>query len=304
MSYDAPFPSPSPEALRAIADRHGLSGEIVRMDTVGMVNAVWSIGDGAILRIPKDEPVSLAETLAESVVAPIARDAGVLTPRLLAWDPACDLVSVPYTVWERAPGRTFASVVADPADHPLWSDVGAAIASLHDVNPEVSDPHGWVPEESGLDPWDLLARARGGCDLRAFQVDWVARWLDRLRPAFDGPRERRLLHDDLHPFNLLVDGPPGAEALTAILDWGDAGFGDSALEFVAIPSRAVPRALRGYRSVRPLDDLAVGRIVAWQLAIALDLVLGAPRIPPVIRWVELLRVDWADPSMRPWAPPA
>lgn len=300
------FPAPTDASLDAIRRRHGLEGACTRLDTVGQVNAVWAIGDAHILRIPRDDETCLRETWAESVAAPAAAAAGLPTPRLVAFDARCDLVPVPYTVYERAPGAVFARATRDPATvSSVWHDVGAAIARFHRDQAAPDDPEGRLPDERGPDPWAIVERVRAGCELRGFQIDWVDRWLARLAPAFAASPERLLLHDDLHPFNLLVDGLADEPRLSAILDWGDAGWGDPALEFVSMPTRAVPAAFDAYQTVRPLDPLAPGRIIAWHLGIALDLLLlDPPPVPRTVRWIELLRGPWDHPAFAPWAPPA
>ena len=51
----------------------------------------------------------------------------------------------------------------------------------------------------------------------------------------------------------------------AIIDWGSAGLGDTALDFAGVPLRAVPHMLAGHREIAPLDgdETAEQRIVSW-----------------------------------------
>jgi aminoglycoside phosphotransferase (APT) family kinase protein len=42
-----------------------------------------------------------------------------------------------------------------------------------------------------------------------------------------------------------------AGELLAIIDWGDAGWGDPTLDFAAIPLEAIPYAREGYESEAP-----------------------------------------------------
>lgn len=60
--------------------------------------------------------------------------------------------------------------------------------------------------------------------------------------------ERRFIHDDIHPMNIMCS----AEGeLLALIDWGDAGWGDPTLDFAGIPLEAVPSALEGYEAEAP-----------------------------------------------------
>ena len=50
-----------------------------------------------------------------------------------------------------------------------------------------------------------------------------------------------MIHMDIHPWNVFVD--PERDELTAIIDWGDASWGDPALEFASMPMQAMPAML-------------------------------------------------------------
>ena len=96
--------------------------------------------------------------------------------------------------------------------------------------------------------------------------------------AFGKGRDRYgLIHADLHPHNVLVDG----EALT-VIDFDDAGYGWHAYELaVAVfGHRADPRfaamlraLVAGYRVVRPLSERAVAAVPAF-VAIRAIVLLG------------------------------
>ena len=80
----------------------------------------------------------------------------------------------------------------------------------------------------------------------------------------------------------------GAETLEylALLDWGSAGWGDPAWDFAAMPLRAVPFLLAGYREIGPVeqDDTAEVRILWRQLQLALYLLQREPQ--PARAWAE------------------
>lgn len=65
--------------------------------------------------------------------------------------------------------------------------------------------------------------------------------------------------------------------LLALIDWGDAGWGDPTLDFAAIPFDAVGVALEGYNAIAALGDYAGARIVWDHLQNALDDVVEDPR---------------------------
>lgn len=301
MSPEPPFPEVSDAVLAAIALRAGIpQSPIERLHSTGVVNAVWAVGDRWVVRVPRADDDSVAETMAERVAAPLAFAAGVRTPRLVLFDDTRELVPVPYTVFERADGVPLGTLSIDHAHAPrLWEAVGADLARLH----AAPVPDFGLPSEVLEDPHPRLLALRSNDALRPPQLAWFTDWIARLEPALT-PVSPVLLHDDAHPMNVLVDADGGYAAL---LDWGDAGVGDPAIEFAAMPLRAVPAALQGYRSVRPLDDAAEGRILRAHIAIALWL-LGPDRKPgwpgPAVRLTELLRFVAEGPhfGFEPWLP--
>lgn len=74
----------SPETLRQIGERHGIAGCYVeRLPETGIFNAIYRLGEGAIVRIPRNHPTFIQAACNEVVAVPAARAAGVRTSRLL-----------------------------------------------------------------------------------------------------------------------------------------------------------------------------------------------------------------------------
>jgi hypothetical protein len=94
----------SPDAARVIAARHGLGSRAVTpLAHAGVINAVYLFGDDPVLRAPRDHPAHIEQARVEAVAIPAARDAGVRTPALVAYDDACDLLPVPYLLVRARP---------------------------------------------------------------------------------------------------------------------------------------------------------------------------------------------------------
>src|SRR5687767_5916883 len=91
----------SPETLSALAFRYGAdTADVARLPETGIFNAIYRLGDGAILRIPRNHPKFVAAACHEAIAVPAARATGVVTPRLLEYDDSLELLPVPYTVYE------------------------------------------------------------------------------------------------------------------------------------------------------------------------------------------------------------
>ena len=255
----------------------GLSGEPVALASIGVANRVYRVGD-AVVRIAVGTDESITDARTESVAVPAAVAAGILTPRLRCFEP-----SVPFTVYDHVEGEPALSAGEGPA---TWHAVGRELARLHERVTTVADPHGWLDVPGGLDPRELLHAAP--------ESTWerLGRWADVLP---DHPDEVRFLHGDLHAGNILVrDGE-----LAALIDWGDAGFGDVAWEFEPLPIDALPQVLAGYG--RRGDDLLWGRVLRAHLSFALHRIAWPkPRHPPDAKLRALVRFATSDACPPEW----
>ena len=243
-----PFPELSETQLLAICERHGFArGPFGRLPSTGVVNAIYTVGDDVVLRVPKDAPGTLADTFTESVAVPAAMAAGVRTPALLAFDESCDIVGVPFGAyeWVHAPHGW-------PMGAEGWRDLGRQLATLHTGVASCPDPLGrldapgrWCHADQVLGALprldDVDVRRRLAAALRA------------LEPAvqdFEANGAPRLVHDDIKDSNLLQ----GDDDAVVLIDWGDAGWGDAALDLRNIPPERTADVLAGYRAVAPVDD--------------------------------------------------
>ena len=275
-----------PEIDREISHRHGLDGDVFSpLPEVGIFNRIYPLGEGLLLRVPRDHPAFVAAARKESVAVPAAREAGVRTPRMISFDDTGDLLSVPYSIYERVHGETLGLLDLDPAEAPgAWRDLGRDLSRLHSGVPEdgptaglelepMPDPRPW-PDEISAEGYFTSTEAR-----------WFSEWLDRLAPAALATVHRRFLHGDSQATNVMV----GSETLEylAVLDWGGSGWGDPAWDFAGVPLRVVPFMLEGYREVAPLsgDETAEARIILWRhLQLSLYLLRRDPQ--PERSWAE------------------
>jgi aminoglycoside phosphotransferase (APT) family kinase protein len=150
--------------------------------------------------------------------------------------------------------------------------LGRVLGALHASPASEASAAGVEP-----DPWrdDLPGRAR--------DVDmWLAKMPAVQRARFEALRDPpprhpgapRLLHGDLMPYHVLVDGG----TLSGLIDWGDVCLGDPAIDLGGVLYLGGPAALRAcldaYR--QPIDAGAVARARYVALfAAAMDVVWAA-----------------------------
>jgi len=238
-----------PELIDAMFARHGVPGRWEVLPSTGLANRIFATRD-VVLRVATDHPDGVVDARTESVAAPVARAAGVLTPRLITFDDSRTLVERPFSLWERVHGETLGltSLSSRQAAN-VWRGVGRELARLHLRVRECADPEGYLDEPRRDQDVDAAVKRLVDAkkiDIKAAQR--VERLTEDLRSYIATGIGTRFIHDDIHPMNLMcsADGE-----LLAIIDWGDAGWGDPTLDFVRIPFDTIRSTLEGYETEAP-----------------------------------------------------
>lgn len=207
----------------------------------------------------------------------MARAAGILTPQLIVFDDTRTLVDRPFSLWERVHGETLGlATLTRRQVSEVWRGVGTELAKLHLRVRECADPAGYLDQPACNQ--DIGGTVKRLVDAGRVDIDTarrVERMAGELWLRIAQATETRFIHDDVHPMNVICS--PGGELL-AIIDWGDAGWGDPSLDFAAIPMDDVPSALQGYEAESPgLLGRDPEARVAWnRLLDALDDVWDTP----------------------------
>lgn len=282
--------TPEPALVDAMFERHGVPGPWEVLPATGLANHIFATRD-VVLRVATDHRHGISDALTESVAAPVARAAGILTPDLIAFDNTRTLVDRPFSLWERVQGETVG--LADLSDFGttrVWRDVGRELARLHVRVRECPDPNGYLDDPARyIDLGRALRQLveAGTLDTgMARRVEVLAEELDAGAAVSIGSR---FIHDDVSPMNIMCTT---AGELLAIIDWGDAGWGDPRLDFAAMPLAAVPAALAGHEEEAPglLGALPAARVAWYKLTDAVDDLLDTPGPPPDLEALrQLLR---------------
>jgi aminoglycoside phosphotransferase (APT) family kinase protein len=257
-------PTPvSKNAFAAIAARHGIGTRSFRLlPDVGIINSIYLVGDDLILRVPRNHPAHIEQLRTEATAAPVAKAAGVRTPRVVAFDDSCEVLPVPYMLVERVHGDTLGLLEVPAEDTPLtWEELGKDLALLHTQVTRQS-PAGTLKSQEELPgPMELAeVRANDGW-FTTHEAKWLLAWLGRLVPLVEAQQSECFLHCDVQATNVIVK--PGSLDYVAILDWGSAKWGDVSWDFGGVPMRAVPWILAGHRKVARIDDGIEARIL-WR----------------------------------------
>lgn len=156
----------------------------------------------------------------------------------------------------------------DAAGHAPWPAWREALLSVRDEHPRTA---GWA---------DRLATRPGPATVFRRGVDALADMLRQLERRWPDGAPRRIVHGDLLNRNVLVD-PEREHPVTAILDWGNAMYGDPLYDaawllfwqpwypaWTAVDIRSAIE--RQWRAADPPPDDLDARLLAYQLHIGLD----------------------------------
>ena len=259
---------PTPDLVDAMFGRYGVSGPWKPLPSTGLANRVYATRD-VVLRVATDHPEGVMDARTESVAAPAARRAGVLTPGLIAFDDSRTLVDRPFSLWERVHGETLGLIDLNRRQiAEVWSRVGRELARLHLGVRACPDPNAYLDQPGrDLDLDSLLKPLVDAGRVTNETAGAVERLARELEADVTARLNARFIHNDVHPMNVMCSR---AGALLALIDWGDAGWGDPTLDFATIPLEAIPFAVQGYESEAPgaLGDFPEARFI-W------DKLLGA-----------------------------
>jgi aminoglycoside phosphotransferase (APT) family kinase protein len=161
----------------------------------------------------------------------------------------------------------------------VWRAVGSELAKLHIGVRECADPNGYLDQPGrNQDVGAVLNQLVAAQKIKVDAAQRIERFAKELQLSSATEVEPRFIHDDIHPMNIMCSNNG---ELTAILDWGDAGWGDPALDFAAMPLEAIGLALEGYEAEtsRPLSALFVARIAWYKLLDAVDDLWVSPGRP-------------------------
>jgi aminoglycoside phosphotransferase (APT) family kinase protein len=268
-----------PELIAAMFARHGVLGPWEELPSTGVANRIFATRD-VVMRVATDHPEAVPDARTESVAAPVAHAAGVLTPRLIAFDQTHTLLGRPFSLWERVHGETLGVTnLSPPKIAEVWRAVGSELAKLHMRVRACADPNGYLDQpERNPDVCGALQQLVAAQKIKVDAAQRLERFAQELQLSSAPQVEPRFIHDDIHSMNIMCSN---TGELVAILDWGDAGWGDPALDFAAMPLEAIGPALEGYEAEtsHPPSALFVARVAWYRLLDAVDDLWVSPGRP-------------------------
>jgi aminoglycoside 2''-phosphotransferase len=249
--------SPTPDPANAFLPRiRAIAPELEIRTAVyngnGLINDVVIVNDALVFRFPKDDYGRNALVGELAVLR-------ALRPRIEVPIPHPFYTSPDAIAYERLPGETLSRELllslAPAAQQRLADELGGFLRGLHHTPVDETLPRTLAPSrrEDWADMWRKIDESVLPISMDHQRV-WATELFDRMlgdERAFD--YEPRLIHGDLGPYHILCDQAAGR--LTAILDFGVAGFGDPATDLGGLlqiyGERFVRRILGAYPEAQP-----------------------------------------------------
>ncbi|MFJ6726074.1 aminoglycoside phosphotransferase family protein [Streptomyces sp. NPDC091281] len=232
---------------------------ITVVDSAGTENAIYRLGDGLAVRLPRTEGAVGQVAFEKAWLPRLAPLLPTAVPELIAVGRAGPGYPFPWAISRWIDGSHPATEPAQrPDDHRLARDLGEFVTALREAD-STGARAGYrsVPlrtRDATVREW--TARATDDVDAPALLAAWEQA-LDQ--PDWDGPA--RWTHGDLIPGNILVEDG----RLRAVIDFGTAGVGDPACDAIPAWTFLSAEGRRTFRAAGGFDDAAWARGRGWAL---------------------------------------
>ena len=260
---------PDSDRIDAIFAEYRIADAWEQLASTGVANWIYATRD-VVLRVATDHRDGVPDARTESVAAPAAYAAGILTPRMIAFDDTRSIVDRPFSLWERIHGRTLGQGTLPPeANQVAWRAVGRELARVHRLVTVCDDPHGYLDVPGDEPDADrLLATLVAEERLDATTAREIAAACRELGQSARAP-DVVFTHGDVHRMNIMCNDEG---KLLAVIDWGDACWDDPMRDFAGMPLDAIPVAVAGYEGEagQPLETASRARLIRSKVVSALD----------------------------------
>ncbi|PKM58459.1 MAG: hypothetical protein CVU98_00785 [Firmicutes bacterium HGW-Firmicutes-3] len=234
--------------IREILKKNQINESFVKLTTHGIANEIYATPN-FILRIPTDHPEANSDAYTESVAAPLAKLNGIKTPKLICFDDSFSIINKTYSIWERVHGLTLGEIDNYLQYSNTWREIGFEIGKLHINIKNCDDPNGWLdnPETFREYTKETMIKSLSNSDLNS---TYILGFIEKKYTNDIYSYKKCFVHGDTNEFNFLCNEN---DQLLSVIDWGDAGWGDPAIDFYMIPIEVIDNVLDGYSEIAGIN---------------------------------------------------
>lgn len=234
------------EIIHRIQAQHGIGEHFIDRETSGLANYLY-MSEHYVLRIPTDHEEAQNDAYTEAVAAPRAYEQGIATPYLVVFNDERNILPKSYSIWERIDGVSLDNYSGSSSVN-CWISVGKELAAVHSRITTCEDP------QERLDTPDR-DYTKEGLEKALKALPRPSKLLERIVETHyttdTFTYEKRFVHGDIHEGNILIREP---DTFLSLIDWGDAGWADPAIDFYLISPHWITYALWGYSQVVSLRE--------------------------------------------------
>jgi len=227
-----------------------------RLDSTGTVNAILMLGDAHCVRLPLQAWAGQALRNEWQVLPVIARHVSIGVPNVVAVGHPGQGYPLPWAIYDWIPG--VAGGVSLPDEVATANTLARFIGELHSIPVTGDVPAAGRAPLAQLD--EATVQAIGQCGDLIDGAGALAMWRE-LCSAEPWDGRPSWIHADLLKPNLIFDGT----RLRAVIDFGSAGIGDPAFDFVPAWSVLTRMTRDGFRQALRVSDDAWWRAKAYAL---------------------------------------
>jgi aminoglycoside phosphotransferase (APT) family kinase protein len=256
----------------------------------------WRVGDGMVVKFPRNE-IDAAKVPLELAVDALARPrvGELMPPIVFVVEPSNDFpwTYLGYAAASGTQGQTIDGVTIRPGAG-LCEAIGSFLDRLHVIDEDPAHAAGLGDRKVSFDVPSLTDAAIEATT--AIAGDAVRRFLDQPPPELS--RERVLCHTDLKGEHLFVDET--RSRLSAVIDWADAEVCDPAIDLAGIVGWLGPDVARrvAAASAAAFDDPLLVERAIWLARAGMlrywDLVVAGKEHGPFPVIASQLRAAFAE----------
>lgn len=253
------------DVIRQILNKNQIKESYVKLITHGVANEIYATPK-FILRIPTDHEDANLDALTESVAAPLARENGIKTPKLICFDDSYTILNKTYSIWERIHGFTLGEINNYLHYYNTWKEIGFQLGKLHVNIKSCDDPKGWLDNPDR--DYTKCMLIQGLLDNESKSL-YLLELIENKYTDKTFSYKKCFVHGDTNEFNFLCTKN---DQLLSIIDWGDSGWGNPAIDFYMIPMDVLDDVLDGYNEIAGInvDFDFIYRIILDKIWIAIE----------------------------------
>ncbi|MBF0376258.1 MAG: aminoglycoside phosphotransferase family protein [Desulfamplus sp.] len=254
------------EVINKIFKQNKINEPWHELITNGLANKIYATKN-YILRIPIDHEEAINDARTESVAAPIAHSHGIKSPELILYDNSCNLINKSYSIWERIQGVSLDQIDDKLSLENVWIELGIELGKLHISVEETYDPNEWLDSpDREYSKEQMIEMTKKNYYEKS---DGIIKIINLLFNSGVFDYKRRFVHGDTHDGNIMCSG---SYNYLALIDWGDAGWADPAIDFYMIPVEILHFVLKGYKDIANsiIDNNFYNRIILDKIWIYME----------------------------------